>query len=77
MNHLPTEEQDRGFQEGRAIAQYLESLPCRTGHAVCHIICPDCIAEAVNIVHETFAADERQREKRPRIVPKVWPSEII
>jgi hypothetical protein len=77
-HHLPTEEEDLGFQEGRAVALYLETLPCRNGTAVCHIVCPDCIAEAVNIVHETFARSESvKREPRPRIVLKKWPTEII
>ena len=72
MNHLPTEEEDLGFQEGRAVAQYLERhlcphIPEMTGHK-----CEECIAEAVNIVHEAFAQCERNREKRPRRVPKVY-----
>lgn len=52
MNHLPTEEEDRGFQEGRAVAEYLENAPC-VHQTESH--CTDCIAAAVNAVNDAFS----------------------
>ena len=69
MNHLPTEEQDKGFQEGRAVAQYLENhvcphIPKIDGHG-----CPDCIADAVNAVHQAEAW--RRTLENPEVL-KFW-----
>lgn len=79
MNHLPTEEEDKGFQEGRAVAEYLETHTCAHSlSGACHIVCSDCIAAAVNAVHEAFSRDAEKNadELRTRtfdIGGKKWP----
>lgn len=64
MNYLPTEEEDKSFQEGRAIALYLEAFPCRNpkpNGAPCGV----CIGEAIRAAEDNDLQNA-EAEKRKR-----------
>jgi hypothetical protein len=70
----PFEEfEDEGFQEGYAIAKYLESHPCdKTTCDIKDDDCYDCVQFAIHIVNEQIETERRIKKGEPINHGKTW-----